>query len=381
MTYTIQIISYDESKTFTVHGPGTGDRGIHLLQDPKGLIDAPLQSNWRESVYGVGAKPTGVTYPPRDLHLIFAARNYESPEQLRATESDFRMAWSELYDSTIRIITEDGVFDLKGRLLEAPIVDNVVDPALNVGVKIKYSIRCGNPNFIGEPEIIDWHFDGRNFYDEIVVSNPTDLPLWPQWVIPGPASMVLPDKDFANNVDRWVTLPYQFKGQNVLVDSRPDVEEVVCAGHAMWLGMMPDHFLNPIPPQTYNATLPVVVNPYPFADDIMKSLGLPTRLPHLFIVQSAKALTGQMMQIPEPDVSAMDVPTLAGKIEAAAQVAAQAIGDTVTSIAAKITAETVGRLLQSTYETVPAMGDKTVRLILPYEYSRPWGYGRGVRAE
>lgn len=376
MSYTIQIISYDGKNTFTVYGPGQGDRGIVLLQDPKGLIDAPIKSNWRPSVYGVGAKPTGVTYPPRDVHLIFAVIDDHSPEGWRATESAFRRAWSELYDSTIRIVDEYGILDLKGRLLDAPIVDNKIDPGLPGLVKTKYSVRCGNPNFQQEPEKIEWHFDGRNFYDTITISNPTDLPLWPQWVLPSPTSVVLPDKDFVNDQDHWVTMPFQFPGQDVLVDTRPDVEEAVCAGHAMWLGAMPDHFLNPIPPHTRNLKLPIIMNPFPFVDDVMSNLGIPTRMPHRFIVETAKALSGELSTFTPEAINTFDVGTLSGKIRAAVEQAHRVVGDAVTTLVAKLTAATIGQLIQATYKTVPSLSDQTIQLILPYEYSRPWGMGR-----
>lgn len=372
-SYTIQLVSWDEKRTYTIYGPGQGDRGVYLLSDPQGLYDAPLKTWWENTTNNVGAIPTGASYPPRDVQISLGVVGEDSAERWRKLDSQLRLAFHEAHDTTLRVMTEYGTRELKVRLFDTPVMKSAYDPGVGRYAATIYSLRAGNPLWQGETHLIEWVFDGRNFYDTITVENPSDHPLYPQWVLPGPTSMLLPDFDLESGKEHWVTMPWQGKGMNVLVDTRPGVEEAVCAGRPLWLATVPEHFNNPIPPHTPPTKLPVVMNPFPFADATMKALGLPTRLPQKFIVETAKALAGDLsVQAPEA-VQAMDTDNLAQKIHDALVQATQVVEDVAEDIAATITAALIGDLLKATYSAIPALAPQNIQLRLTPEYSRPYG--------
>ena len=66
----VQIKSHS-GEVFTIYGEGQGDRGVFLLEDPVGLMDAPLTTSWQQSTCGIGARMTGVTYEPRDVPVSY----------------------------------------------------------------------------------------------------------------------------------------------------------------------------------------------------------------------------------------------------------------------------------------------------------------------
>lgn len=373
MTYDVSVTSWDGEKTFHVYGSKEGDEGVYLLQEPVGLLDADIKPVWQSTTNSVGARPISVDYPPRDLTLPFGVVDDALGASWRATEDVFRQSFSELHDSTISVTTEYGTRTLKCRLLDKPNVDNKEDPATRGIVKCIYTLRAGNPMWQGEKQELTWTFTGKNFYDTITVSNPGDRPLWPQWVLQGATSVVLPDIDIEHNNNHYVTMPFQLPGQNVLVDTRPGVEEAVCAGHPMWLATVPDHFLYPIPPHTESYELPIIMNPFPFADDIMASLGIPTRIDHRLIVETAKALSGIMDGVSDTELAQLTENTLAGYIMQALETAKTFVDNVVVEAVAAITAATVGQLLKATYNVIPSMQNQQVGLVLPVEYSRPWG--------
>lgn len=371
--YKIELISWDKKQTFTIYGPGQGDRGAWLLTDPKGIYDAPLKTSWEQTTNSVGAIPTGVSYPPRDLQISLGVIGEDSPAQWRKTDSQLRLAFSELADSTLRVTTEDGIRELNCRLYDTPVMTSDIDPSVGRYAATVFSLRAGNPMWQGETVTHEWTFTGKNFYDTITIENPSDRPLWPQWVLPAPTSVVLPDIDFTTAQEHWVTMPWQRAGQDVLVDTRPGVEEAVCAGYPMWLATVPDHFLHPIPPHTPPTPLPIVMNPFPFADAAMVELGLPSRMPHKLIVETAKALSGDLSVETPETIQAMPTGTLAEKIYNAAQQASQIIGETVADIVATLTAVLLGDLIKATYKTIPTLAPQNIQLRLTPEWSRPYG--------
>lgn len=368
----VQIKSHS-GEVFTIYGEGQGDRGVFLLEDPVGLMDAPLTTSWQQSTCGIGARMTGVTYEPRDVHLPLGVVCPSSPEAWRAVDSFARKAFSVEKESQIIVNSEDGTRYLNVRLFDAPQMDIKRDPGRAGYAATIVNLRAGNPMWQGERQVIEWDFTGKNFYDHITVSNPGDRPLWPQWILPAPSSMVLPDYDFENNKEQWVRMPFQAIGQDVLVDTRPDREEAVCAGHPMWLATLPDHFVNPIPPHTKDFKLPVVVNPYPFADAVMQASGLPTRIPTSFIVASAKTLVGDFSQFDIETMRQWSNEDLASRIYSAAETAAKALGELGAAVIATITSGALSLLLKGTFTVADKFFDQKAALVVQPEYSRPWG--------
>lgn len=369
----IRLESWDRENVFTIYGPGQGDRGVYLLQDPVGLADAPLSTSWQQSTYGVGARMTGVTYEPRDIHLPLGVVCNSSPEGWRRLDSILRKAFSVDHDSRLSITSESGTRYLNVRLFDTPCLDIKTDPGKAGYAATIFNLRAGNPMWQGEREVIEWDFTGKNFYDHIKVSNPGDRPLWPQWILPAPASIVLPDYDFDNGREQWVRMPFQAIGQDVLVDTRPDREEAVCAGHPMWLATLPDHFVHPIPPHTKDFELPIIVNPYPFADAVMQAVGLPTRIPTSFIVASAKTLVGDFSHFDIETMRHWSNADLASRIYSAAQTAATALGELGEAVMATITSEALSLLLKGTFTVADRVFDQKAALVVQPEYSRPWG--------
>lgn len=369
----IRLESWDGSNVFTLYGDGEGDRGVYLLEDPVGLIDAPITTTWQQSTYGVGARMTGVTYEPRDLHLPLGVVCDSSPEGWRRVDSILRQAFSEYHDSRLTATTENGTRHLNVRLFDTPQMNNKHDPSKEGYASTIFNLRAGNPMWQGDREVITWDFTGKNFYDHITIDNPGDRPLWPQWILPGPTSVVLPDYDISAGKEHWVRMPFQRTGQDVLVDTRPDREEAVCAGHPMWLATLPDHFLHPIPPHTVGFELPIVMNPYPFADAVMQAIGLPTRLPTEFIVASAKAMVGELAPFDAEEIRLWSPDDLANRLFASARKAAEVVGEVGQNILAEITVKMLSRLIGETYTVVDALVDQQIGLVLQPEYSRPWG--------
>ena len=105
----------------------------------------------------------------------------------------------------------------------------------------------------------------------------------------------------------------------------------------------------------------------------MASLGLPTRIDHRLIVETAKALSGIMDGVSDTELAQLTENTLAGYIMQGLETAKTFVDNVVVEAVAAITAGTIGRLLKATYNVIPSMQNQQVGLVLPVEYSRPWG--------
>ena len=288
---------------FTLAGPDSGDRGVYLATDVKGLFDPPVKVVYEEPGNWPGARYLNHRILKRDVS--FAVEVVEdSTESWLSRESEWRKAWAFDKDSKLHITTEEsGTRTLKLRLQESPEVAWFNDPnGLNINRTVMVCV-AGDP-FWYENDVVytvetetDTRFDPNlwappwpweelpkeDLYIEVKPSgrggglNPTDQPIFPKWTVPGSTEpipdfpwpfppgvpipwetapftqWVLPDYSFADdeNAHRRLKLPGLIYKENCVVDTDPRVEQVSSeSGSQVWARMNGVRFRHPIPPYT-----------------------------------------------------------------------------------------------------------------------------------
>jgi hypothetical protein len=190
----------------------TGDQGIYLDVDPKGMFyDPPVKSVYEEPGNYPGARYLNHRILRRDIVFGVVILNDKSDPWLRR-DSEWRKAWAFDADCKMHITTpESGTRSLKLRLLESPDMAMKTDPnglTLNVCGMICVS---GDPFWYEDdvvytaetqtdtrfdPAPLPWPWPQSALPTEvlhIVVDpsdgkgglNPTDQAVFPKWVVPG----------------------------------------------------------------------------------------------------------------------------------------------------------------------------------------------------
>lgn len=230
------------------------------------LLDVPVNTS-RASVVGKpGTKFLGSRMLERNILLPVLVQG-SSQEAFAEADSGFRKALD--YETTARlsVVTEEsGERWIDVRLSEQFSFEGEYDPHLDFRAKYTVSLVADDPLWRSETAHSEFVFNGLNWYEGTVrVSNPTDVPVWPKWVLTSPAKWILPDPDVKEgDLSRTIVLPFQPLGHDVVVDSDPTVEMVTDTQNALLWAQMGGQFFNfSIPPRTSPIDIPVAVDPLP----------------------------------------------------------------------------------------------------------------------
>lgn len=251
----IEIEGVDGS-LWTIHGPGAGAEGVYLGTSPTGLFDAPVRTLWDQTAFGVGAEFRDVRFEPRDI--VFSALVGDvAGRSWHSVDSDWRRAWDYRRDTKIHITSESGTRTLLARLFESPETVSEYDPRVNEFAVVTMTIRAGNPFYSSLPEHNSVQASGVSGSKSLVVSNPTNLPMFLEWALEPGARWTLPDHDFAGG-NRSITMPSAFSSRSVHVDTDPLEEQIYVPGLPnAWALMNGVLFLHEVPPYTPETSLTV----------------------------------------------------------------------------------------------------------------------------
>lgn len=262
-TALIEIIGVN-GEEWTVSGEGMGDQGVILDNDPEGLFDeAPWTGIWQQGATQQGATLMGVSEDPIDLVLTFKAFGSDDGMPYEEVEARFFQSFDKVKEATIRVTTTDGSRTLKVVKLEQSQLKSAKDPRLGGYSTTILTLRAGWPFWEGDT-ITSTFLSGttRVSSGEIIVSNPTDVPIYPKWVVSAPGRWTLPDHDFEDTSGdiRTIELAEQSSSRNLTIDTYPREETYVVSDGSNFAGRMGGvDFLYPIPPRTKEMRLPVSV--------------------------------------------------------------------------------------------------------------------------
>ena len=289
---------------WTLAGPGAGNRGVWLASGVTGLHDPPVKVVYEEPGNWPGARYLNHRVLRRDI--VFAVTiMHDREESWSERDSLWRRAWAFDKDSFLRITTESGTRTLKLRLWESPEVSYEHDPRGKTANNVGMVCIAGDP-YWWEDDVVysvvtktDTRFDPEPYWKtpkwadlpkeelHIVVDdavdgkggvNPTDQAIWPKWTMPGSqepvknfpepwppgiaipwerapfTQWVIPDYDFtpgSDKANRRLRLPGLIKGEDIVVDADPRVEQVSSVlGTQVWARMNGVRFRFPVPPYT-----------------------------------------------------------------------------------------------------------------------------------
>lgn len=280
----IEVIGRDGS-SWVVSGENAGYEGIVLHKGASGLQEAPRTTLWQQGAHQEGSTYLGVRVEPHDLVLAFEVWGDE--ENWHDLTSRFRKAWDYDEETTIRVTTESGARDIRVRLQEAPQRDQDFDPRLRQYSLETYTLRAAWPFWEGEgrsetinvpvtarpaPNIIQGLAEhirrllglevaAKYYADfEITVSNPTDVPMYLQWICSAPGRWTLPDFSWKDDdqAHRMILCPTLASDEILSIDTYPRTEPYVSTSKTNVAGRFGGvMFLNPVPPYTPVTKIPV----------------------------------------------------------------------------------------------------------------------------
>lgn len=248
----IKIIGHNGDEC-TLSGPGMGDWGPILAPHSTGLFAAPFKTNWGKGM--LGQKFSSWSPQRRDIAWTVHILNPSTGEQYdprNARDQDlWHLAysrWSALvgtdaeHESTVVYTSVDGERHLGVRMIQEakPFVGAEFeggDPHLLCYGSVGMLMGCENPYYIGATEKFVWEAPGLSgdAWFPLPYYNPGSVAIWPKWFLTDRAQWSLPDYSFGweeygtglADLGKTVDLPLLVEGENIEVDSSPDVMTIV----------------------------------------------------------------------------------------------------------------------------------------------------------
>lgn len=335
------------------------------------LFDAPVETTYKERVGQAGSTYLGHRFLARVLALNLTVFSEErDPYSMARIDSEFRKALSYDRDAVLRVESDmSGMRWLNVRLQEAPSYRGDRDPHDSAIAQYTVTLIAYDPWWRSDTYSDKFVFDGLNWHGGgVTVSNPTDVPCWPKWVLTAPAKFQLPDVSFKDDADkkRQIVLPFQPVGREVVVDTDPLQEMIVANDDTLlWAEMGGQFFQNPIPPYTPDTFVPVSVDPLP---------NLPLVLPdgwREWIADRIKewaVATGQeevFRRTPE-DVAA----EIRRVITESPPPALRPLSDAILEV---LNIDFIAKRIADAWGSVNNMAGATAQVRLERRWSRPWG--------
>jgi hypothetical protein len=271
-----------DGSTWTISGEGRGREGVELGTSPSGIYDAPVTTIWNATAFQNGSTFGGYDTNKRDV--VFGVNIFEMPGRTwESVDSAWRKAWAYDTDAIMTVSTDYGSRSLALRMSQQPEFNPVKDPHLKMWGQVVMTCTAGVPWWVEDSVTQTWvsPADTTNSTfrsGTVTVSNPTDQPMYLQWVCSAPGQWTLPDFSWGNDyynratqdANRAVTLPVTVAGQDLTIDTDPSQEMIVSAdGSQMWALMGGVSFEYWVPAYTPATSLPVTVTGAPAGASVM----------------------------------------------------------------------------------------------------------------
>ncbi|MGV9744586.1 phage tail protein [Rhodococcus zopfii] len=274
--------------TFTISGPGQGDRGVELASKIEDFYDTPVSTIRNKHAFQKGSSYGGKRIEDRfPVFSVWIAG--QSGEEWEELDSEWAKGWDYDYESKLWIETDSSRRWLSLSLFENPEVDMEYDPHGELCAKATMRTVAGDPFWYEEDATAQWinpidTTGGAVSNGTLRVSNPTNQEIWLKYVVqayPG-AKYTLPDFSFGSDrkemavphAARTLTLPPLLAGEHLRVDTDDTTTQVESnIDTQVYLRMAGLRFLYPIPPYTLPTDLPVSVTGAP------AGVGIKVRMP------------------------------------------------------------------------------------------------------
>lgn len=357
---------------WVIHGPGSHTSPVRLRQGSVGeLFDAPFSTVYRGVSGMPGKRFRGMQYAERNVVLKLNIAGVDGQDWARV-DSRFRRSLSATVPFRLICDTElSGRRWLYVRLAEHPEVENTLDPHEQSNIRMQIVLVAENPFWQTHPLKDEYVFTGSNWATgSVTIHNPGDVPAWPKWVLTAPAKFGLPDIDLSTPVDkrldRFVYLPFQPTGREVLVDTDP-FEEMITTndGTLLWAKMNGQFFQNQLPAHLPPTQLPVYVDPFPL---------LPFDLPTTWRIWIGEKLEKLVDTIGLSPFLAMTPEDIAKKItEWINGNKPDWLDPILPDVAVKLTMDFIAKIIRETYGRIGNIAGATAQIIVEPQFTRPWG--------
>ncbi|MFN3600504.1 MAG: hypothetical protein ACK4UY_03840 [Dietzia sp.] len=239
---TIEIESV-EGERWTLAGPGAGGRGVTIDKGRvQGMWHPPTVTRWRKGATQIGATYAGKTYEPRDIQF----RALLAPERvpgmgLDRLETEFDACFDEEVPAKFIVRWGGPPRWLWVTKFKEPVFEDLGNAAAVV-----YTLRAAWPFYESESLLDVFQSAPGALSGHVQVANVTDLPAYPRWVIEGGGACTLPDFSWATDPshedyqfrNRTITLPAIAEGEQLVVDTFPDIETVTSSTNPMFYARM-----------------------------------------------------------------------------------------------------------------------------------------------
>lgn len=217
-------------------GPGYGQQGVIMKPKVSQLIDTPVKTLYVPGPFG--EEFAGKRVQRREMVFTVQVGGDEMDyETWASVDAQWRWAWDYEEQSRLTVTTSDGIRYIDVRLLEEPKAYGDRDPYLTGDNEVVMTVTATFPYWQEEPHTYEWSTDIDTDRTTFNVRNDGDVPVWPRWTVSAPATWVLPDFSWDNDMysrasldsGRTILLPALPKGADASVDSDPRVQTIICA--------------------------------------------------------------------------------------------------------------------------------------------------------
>lgn len=332
------------------------------------LLDVPVNTSRKSVVGKPGTKFLGSRMLERNISLPVLVQG-SSMEAFAEADSGFRKALDYEEPARLSVVTEEsGERWIDVRLSEQFSFEGEYDPHLDFRAAYTVSLVADDPLWRSETAHSEFVFNGINWYGGTVrVSNPTDVPVWPKWVLTSPAKWILPDPDVkGGDLSRTIVLPFQKLGHNVVVDTDPTVEMVTDTQNALLWAQMGGQFFNfYIPPRTGPIDIPVAVDPLPMMGTWIPDEGRRWIAARMAEFAKATGLAGVLALTPQ-QLGAM----IAKWIRDLTPDWIEGLTDWLLPV---LSAENIANAIVNAWGNVSNLAGATAQVRLERQWTRPWG--------
>lgn len=228
-----------DGSRWALHGEGARQQGA-WIEKVSGVLDPPSALRTRSSARQRGSTPGSVKVDERLIDLTVHLKP-TSTDPLPVVEARWWRSWSMAADGKLWILTADSARWFKVRPREQAVVDMAVDPRRRGVITIEMTLVACDVDAHGHRDTTDWQCAGPT---TVLVSNPTDIPTWPTFVVTA-GQWELPDGIRGDSV------PLKPSTQSMVVRTLPGVEKITFAdGRPGYPLLSGQRFSHPIPPRT-----------------------------------------------------------------------------------------------------------------------------------
>lgn len=253
METVVEVIGHNKD-VVTIAGADAGAEGIALMTDVTGFYDPEVTVLKKEYASRPGSVFLGYRFVERRVVFKVGITGSGAPgESWRERDSRWRRLWDHQKETAIRVTTDDSVRWLKVRL-EKIEVDLNVDPHVQDWSEVVMEVVAYDPFWYAEDDVFEIVVanNGQEHKFSIPNANPTDLPVFPLFVLQGGGVWSLLEKSWVGGEPaRWVDMPPLASDDRLVVDFDPGARQLQNTHRTnIWGKMNGVRFSQPVPPHT-----------------------------------------------------------------------------------------------------------------------------------